>query len=47
MIRRANECNVEYREHMRDSATELYEITNFIGGPESSMIRAGSLPGSH
>ena len=33
MIRRANECNVEYREHMRDGDGTV-QITNFIAGPE-------------
>ena len=33
MIRRANECNVEYRRHMRDGDGTV-QITNFIAGPE-------------
>lgn len=33
MIRRADECGVEYREHMRDGEGTV-EITNFITGPE-------------
>ena len=32
MIRRANECPVEYREHMRDGDGTV-EITNFITAP--------------
>ena len=33
MIRKAEECKVEYREHMRDGDGTV-EITNFITGPE-------------
>ncbi len=33
MIRTKNECNVEYREHMRDGDGTV-EITSFINGPE-------------
>ena len=32
MIRKANECGVEYREHMRDGDGTV-QITNFITGP--------------
>ena len=32
MIRKANECAVEYREHMRDGDGTV-QITNFITGP--------------
>lgn len=33
MIRKANECKVEYREHMRDGDGTVM-LTSFIGGPE-------------
>ena len=33
MIRKKNECKVEFREHMRDGMGTV-EITNFINGPE-------------
>ena len=33
MIRRANECKVEYREHMRDGDGTV-KLTSFISGPE-------------
>ncbi|MBQ9065806.1 MAG: cupin domain-containing protein [Blautia sp.] len=33
MIRKADECKVEYREHMRDGNGTV-QITNFISGPE-------------
>ena len=33
MIRRANECNVEYREHMRDGDGTV-RLTSLINGPE-------------
>ena len=33
MIRRQNECKVEYREHMRDGDGTV-ELTSFIAGPE-------------
>ena len=32
MIRRADECNVEYREHMRDGDGTV-KLTSFIEGP--------------
>lgn len=32
MIRKANDCNIEYREHMRDGDGTV-QITNFITGP--------------
>ena len=32
MIRRADECKVEYREHMRDGDGTVM-LTSFIGGP--------------
>ena len=32
MIKRGNECKVEYREHMRDGNGTV-QITNFIDGP--------------
>ncbi len=32
MIRKKDDCNVEYREHMRDGKGTV-EITNFIEGP--------------
>lgn len=33
MIRKNNECSIEYREHMRDGDGTV-EITNFISSPE-------------
>ena len=33
MIRREQECNIEYREHMRDGDGTV-QITNFINSPE-------------
>ena len=33
MIRKAHDCNIEYREHMRDGDGTV-QITNFITGPE-------------
>ena len=33
MIRHESECNIEYREHMRDGDGTV-QITNFITGPE-------------
>ena len=33
MIRRADECKVEYREHMRDGDGTV-KLTSFISGPE-------------
>ena len=33
MIRKQNECNVEFREHMRDGKGTV-ELTSFIAGPE-------------
>ena len=33
MIRRENECKVEYREHMRDGDGTV-QLTNFIASPE-------------
>lgn len=33
MIRKASECKIEYREHMRDGDGTVI-ITNFITGPE-------------
>lgn len=33
MIRKKDECKVEYREHMRDGSGTV-EITNFIDAPE-------------
>lgn len=33
MIRRANECEVEYREHMRDGDGTV-KLTSLISGPE-------------
>ncbi|MBR2729623.1 MAG: cupin domain-containing protein [Eubacteriales bacterium] len=33
MIRKSNECQIEYREHMRDGDGTV-QITNFINGPE-------------
>lgn len=33
MIRREKECQIEYREHMRDGDGTV-QITNFITGPE-------------
>ena len=32
MIRRGNECQIEYREHMRDGDGTV-QLTNFITGP--------------
>ena len=32
MIRRKEECKIEYREHMRDGAGTV-QLTHFIGGP--------------
>ena len=33
MIRRKNECSIEYREHMRDGDGTV-KLTSFISGPE-------------
>ena len=33
MIRKAEECNIEYREHMRDGKGTV-ELTSLISGPE-------------
>ena len=33
MIRKADECNIEYREHMRNGEGTI-EITNFVASPE-------------
>ena len=41
MIRRANECSIEYREHMRDGEGTI-EITNFVADP-SEMNDKGRL----
>ena len=54
MIRTQHECQVEYREHMRDGEGTV-QITNFITGPAElnekgrlfAMKRADCLPKSH
>ncbi len=33
MIRRAEDCSIEYREHMRDGDGTV-KLTHFVGGPE-------------
>ena len=33
MIRKGNECQIEYREHMRDGDGTV-QLTNFITGPD-------------
>ena len=41
MIRREEECKVEYREHMRDGDGTV-KLTNFITGPEE-LVNKGRL----
>ena len=41
MIRRENECKIEYREHMRDGEGTV-QITNFINDP-SELTNKGRL----
>ncbi len=41
MIRRKEECKIEFREHMRDGNGTV-EITNFINGPEE-LYRKGRM----
>ncbi len=41
MIRKANDCSIEYREHMRDGDGTV-QITNFITGP-AELLDKGRL----
>ena len=38
MIRKGNECQIEYREHMRDGDGTV-QLTNFITGPDELCER--------
>ena len=44
MIRKGNECQIEYREHMRDGDGTV-QLTNFITGPDELFSKITLNPG--